>query len=183
MARLAGAIAQYESLNGRFPPAALIGKEGGRLLSWRVLLLPQLGERALFERFHLDEPWDSDHNRALIRFMPSVFRDPAPSSQDAPFTTCYQVFDGRGAAFETPRELSLKKDFDLSKGDIIVLAEADTPVIWTKPQDMAYDPDGPLPTLRLRCDLRYFTARLSGAVMAFPADAIENELRKLIPRQ
>src|SRR5262245_36550552 len=47
--------------DGRFPPAA-IHKEGKPLLSWRVALLPILGQKALYEKFRLEEPWDSPHN-------------------------------------------------------------------------------------------------------------------------
>jgi len=44
-------------------------------LSWRVHLLPYMGdqEKVLYKKFHLDEPWNSTANRALIPLMPSVF--------------------------------------------------------------------------------------------------------------
>lgn len=48
------------------------GTPGDRL-SWRVHLLPYLGESRLYERFRLNEPWDSEHNRALVARMPTVF--------------------------------------------------------------------------------------------------------------
>src|SRR5262249_51023615 len=35
-------------------------------LSWRVALLPHLGQVALFQKFHLNESWDSAHNIALV---------------------------------------------------------------------------------------------------------------------
>ncbi len=43
-------------------------------LSWRVHLLPFLGHADLFNRFHLDEPWNSPHNMTLLDKMPEVFR-------------------------------------------------------------------------------------------------------------
>ena len=57
---------------GRFPAAA-ISKDGKPLLSWRVALLPFLGEKGLYEQFHLDEPWDSPHNKLLLDQMPNVY--------------------------------------------------------------------------------------------------------------
>ena len=42
-------------------------------LSWRVHLLPSLGLKALHSEFHLDEPWDSEHNKTLISRMPTIF--------------------------------------------------------------------------------------------------------------
>ena len=43
------------------------GKPG---LSWRVAILPYLEQDTLYKQFKLDEPWDSPHNKKLIRQMP-----------------------------------------------------------------------------------------------------------------
>jgi hypothetical protein len=45
-------------------------------LSWRVALLPALGEEDLYKQFKLNEPWDSEHNKQLIAKMPKVFASP-----------------------------------------------------------------------------------------------------------
>lgn len=45
-------------------------------LSWRVQLLPYLGEEELYKQFKLNEPWDSDANKPLIGKMPRVFSTP-----------------------------------------------------------------------------------------------------------
>ena len=44
-----------------FPPVQI-----GPGLSWRVKLLPYLGETKLYQEFHRDEPWDSRHNQTLL---------------------------------------------------------------------------------------------------------------------
>ena len=49
---------------------------GKALLSWRVALLPFLEENELYKQFHLDEAWDSDHNKKLLAKMPRVFAPP-----------------------------------------------------------------------------------------------------------
>ncbi len=46
-------------------------------LSWRVHLLPFLGEAVLYREFHLDEPWDSPHNMTLVSRMPQVYGEDA----------------------------------------------------------------------------------------------------------
>lgn len=51
-----------------------LGNSKGQQLSWRVHSLPKLGEQALYDQFHLDEPWDSPHNKTLIRKMPDLFK-------------------------------------------------------------------------------------------------------------
>jgi hypothetical protein len=62
-----------------FPRANGDGEGENTGLSWRVHLLQFLdpAEVDLYEKFHLDEPWDSDHNKTLIAKMPNVFRSPA----------------------------------------------------------------------------------------------------------
>src|SRR5262245_13041155 len=57
---------RYAGKQGSYPAQAIYGKDGKPLLSWRVALLPSLEEQALYDQFHLDEPWDSEHNQKLI---------------------------------------------------------------------------------------------------------------------
>src|SRR5262245_50271856 len=92
----------YCEYNGRrFPAAAICGKDGRPLLSWRVQILPYLEEEKLYKQFKLDEPWDSQHNLALLPQMPTVYRSPSEAEVQAdPGNTFYQVFVGPGAAFE-----------------------------------------------------------------------------------
>ena len=66
----------YDSTHGSLPPHAIYGKDGKPLLSWRVLILPYIEEQALYEQFHLDEPWDSPHNEPLLRQIPRCYRSP-----------------------------------------------------------------------------------------------------------
>ena len=65
---------RYHDAHGKKLPASAIRDRAGKpLLSWRVALLPHLGQDALYKQFKLDEPWDSEHNRKLIPRMPAVF--------------------------------------------------------------------------------------------------------------
>ena len=74
---------------GRFP-AAVISKDNKPLLSWRVALLPYLGEKSLYYKFHLDEPWNSPHNKVLLDQMPDVYA-PVLRKDEAKTSTYYQV--------------------------------------------------------------------------------------------
>ena len=66
------AMHNYHDARGRLPAAYTVDKDGKPLLSWRVLILPYTEEAALYKEFHLDEPWDSEHNKNLIARMPAV---------------------------------------------------------------------------------------------------------------
>ena len=67
----------FHTKNGYFP--AGVATANRRIgLSWRVAVLPYLGEpeRELYQLFKLDEPWDSPANIQLVERMPSVFAPP-----------------------------------------------------------------------------------------------------------
>jgi hypothetical protein len=66
----------------------------GSGLSWRVHLLPELGEDELYRKFHLDEPWDSPHNLPLVTEMPAAFR--AIGSRAPVGWTTLKIFDLEG---------------------------------------------------------------------------------------
>src|SRR5579871_1770169 len=97
--QLAIAMHQYQAAHGRFPAAAICDANGRPLLSWRVALLAHLGprEHALFQQFHLNEPWDSPHNKRLLAQMPEIYR--CATIAAPPDETVYQVFVGNGAPF------------------------------------------------------------------------------------
>jgi hypothetical protein len=139
----------YHDKYGRLPPAVVYGKDGKPLHSWRVLLLPHLDQEDLYRQFKMDEPWDSPHNIKPLPRIPAVYCPPPGkiSSMPAYHTVCH-VFVGPGAAFEGGRGLRIPDDFPDGTAQTILVVEAGEPVPWTKPQDLPYAPDQPLPHLR-----------------------------------
>jgi hypothetical protein len=93
------AMHSYSAMHGHLPPAAIYDKDDKPLLSWRVLLLPYLEQNTLYKEFHLNEPWDSEHNKQLLTKMPKLFAGPDEKALAA-HETHYQVFVGKGTAFE-----------------------------------------------------------------------------------
>jgi hypothetical protein len=53
------ALQNYHDQHGSFPPAYTLGPDNKPWHSWRVLILPQLGEQKLYQEYRFDEPWDS----------------------------------------------------------------------------------------------------------------------------
>jgi hypothetical protein len=131
--------------SGRLPPAVVYDKDGTPLLSWRVLILPYVEQKGLYERFKLDEPWDSPHNIALLSEMPSVYALPSgKASKFPPYHTVCHVFVGKDTAFEGKEGLRLREDFPDGSSNTLLLVEAGKPVPWTKPDELVYDPERPL---------------------------------------
>jgi hypothetical protein len=133
----------YHDAKGFFPPPASRGRDGKALLSWRVAILPFVDEMALFKQFHLDEAWDSPHNRTLIDKMPEIYRLPV-SRNKAKGLTNYLLAVGNGAAFtaDAPTKITDIKD---GTSHTIMAVEVDDrhAVVWTKPDDLEFDPDEP----------------------------------------
>jgi hypothetical protein len=121
------AIQTHHHENHRLPPAAIRGPDGTPLLSWRVGILPYLGEdgKELYEQFKLDEPWDGPHNRTLLARMPPVYRLPF-DGWTLPHMTFFQVFVGPGTAFERDG-LRLNVDFPDGLSGTILVAEGAVP--------------------------------------------------------
>ena len=137
------AIHDYEERHKHLPGNAIRDEAGKPLLSWRVAILPYIEQEVLYERFKLDEPWDSRHNIALLKEMPQIYAMP---NQAETTETYMQVLVGPGTAFErTDKPLTLQKDFPDGRSNTILLVVADRPVPWTKPEDMAFHPEGVFP--------------------------------------
>jgi prepilin-type processing-associated H-X9-DG protein len=153
--RLGLALHYYQEAHGFFPPPALNGPDGTPLLSWRVAVLPHLGYGPLYERFHLGEPWDSPHNRALLAEMPSEFACPGGPGRSAG-RTGYRVVVGpptdpysANTPFEPTRGVDIREITDGTSNTILVF-ETDALVPWTKPDDLHWARGEPPPRLASR---------------------------------
>ena len=150
------AMHSYHDVHNYLPPTqwgtkVVDGKPPTGNLSWRVAILPYVEQEALYRQFKHDEPWDSPHNKALIPQMPKIFecpRAPAPPGQ-----TYYKVFTpAPKSQFKTLLDRTEKRRFaEVTDGlsNTIMVVEGGEPVTWTKPDDIVFDPNEPLPKLSL----------------------------------
>ena len=145
------AVLNYHDAMQTFP-AGFADKDGNPGLSWRVAVLPYIEQAALFQLFKLDEPWDSPNNKALVARMPPVF---APPRVETNGYTFYRGFSGPNT-WLPPQQQPVRpgqplrgvriNDITDGTSNTIVVAEAYEPVIWTKPDEMAFAPNS-LPKL------------------------------------
>ena len=182
LSRILLAFRNYEGEHGHLPAAAICDKDGKPLLSWRVAILKHLGHENLLNAFHLDEPWDSAHNKKLLARMPSVYLPLQPNAKK-PYTTSWQVFVGKGTPFEGTKGMPLKdirkgKDF----GKVILCAEGAEPVLWTKPDDLVYAANKPLPKLGGHYPTGFFIGMLDGSTCFVKARFNDQILRLAISR-
>ncbi|WP_442510948.1 DUF1559 domain-containing protein [Novipirellula sp. SH528] len=146
MKQIGLAMHNHYSLNRALPDRAIRDADGKPLLSWRVKLLPFLEEQALYDEFHLDEPWDSEHNLKLLPRMPATYVDPSVPAE--PGYTVFQLPVGPETLFPEQGERKFQEVLDgLSNTIMVVETNRSIAVPWTKPADVEIDINNPLPQL------------------------------------
>ena len=153
-------------------------KDGRVLLSWRVLLLPHIGEEKLYKEFKLDEPWDSTHNKKLIAKMPKVYAPVRGKAKEG--ETFYQRFVGKDAIWN-------EKGSDYKIGNIpdgtsntALVVEAGDPVIWTQPTDLPFAEKAPLPKLGGLFDGEFHLLLCDGSVLRCKKDFDQETMKYVI---
>jgi hypothetical protein len=122
-------------------PSDIYSDDGKPLLSWRVRVLPFIEEQALYNQFHLDEPWDSEHNRPLIDQMPAFLASPSGGEAGK---TRFLAFKGAATMFPGGEGVRLQEVTDGTSNTLLfVQAAPEAAVEWTKPADLEYDAAAP----------------------------------------
>lgn len=146
---IADAMNAYASDHGTYPPPMTRDATGNPLHSWRVLLLPYLGEEELYSQFDLDQPWDAQVNQPLsYQTMPAVYRH--PSGDGWARGTAYCLVTGPGTLFPPGGPLSPNQVTD-GKDKTVLVTEARTQgqmTSWIEPVDL--DVAGVAGTIDLR---------------------------------
>jgi len=177
---IAKAIRAYEATHRTLPNNSY-DDHGRPLLSWRVHILPFLGDEAtrLYRDFHLKEPWDSPHNLSLVDRMPTRYEN---SAGNAPLnTTYYRGFSHAGAIFEKsrpgkkPTPISLDDGIPDGASNTILIVEAE-PVEWSKPDDLDWPVGTPRPNLGGVNPNRPY-------IIAVMADGRSRRIRRDVPDQ
>lgn len=132
------ALLQYHNDNGRFPPAAVLDAKGRPTHSWRVLLLPYLGEDALFRQYNMSLPWDDPQNQLLSAQMPAVYH--CPDSLNVPGSeTSYMVVTGPEAVFRPTQSATLLDIKDGAPNTLLVVETTGMAINWLEPRDLSRD--------------------------------------------
>jgi hypothetical protein len=135
----------YHDTHKKFPAHASYSDDGQPLLSWRVHILPFIdGGQELYAQFKQDEPWDSEHNKALIAQMPAVYQHPNVKLE--PGKTNYLALVGNDCILNGTKEGVGIRNITDGTSKTIAFVEADPAqaVEWTKPDDLEFNPEDPV---------------------------------------
>ena len=181
LSRIGKALRDYHDEHGHFPARASRSEYGYPLLSWRVAILPHLGEKELYSRFSLHEPWDSEHNKKLLPLMPSVFQLAEGESAKKDRTQIVvPVVKGSMWVNRDNAQRTLKQLADGAANTMATLALPNRKgVVWTKPDDAAFTPESLKPTLFGTCT-ECSVGLFDGSVLEVHRDAAADDLVALV---
>jgi Protein of unknown function (DUF1559) len=181
------AMHEHHDARHRLPAAYSRKEDGTKLLSWRVHLLPFLGEDVLYAQFHLDEPWDSEHNKKLIPKIPTVFISPALGDDAA--KKGLTGFVGPAAPktiFDGGEAIPFSKIRDGTSHTVAFIeVDVEHAVIWSQPGDLNVDWKAPLKGLKLwkvETGSVFLTVFCDGKVQAISDKISSADFRRLLQR-
>jgi hypothetical protein len=137
----------------------------------------------LYKQFHLDEPWDSEHNKKLIPLMPKLYAGRNPALAAAGKTTLLAPL-GDATMFPVRQEGTKIAEVTDGTSNTIFLVEAkdEDAVIWTKPDDLKIDPANPAKDLANHDGKGYWVLLADGSVHFISASMDKKNLWALFTR-
>ncbi|MFN0198429.1 MAG: DUF1559 domain-containing protein [Planctomycetaceae bacterium] len=156
-------------------------KKGQTLLSWRVQLLPFLGHKDLYRKFKHNEPWDSEHNKTLIAEMPAIYAAPGGANREDG-KTCFLTIRADDSAFPAEKRIGFRDIKDGTSNTIMIVeANEDSSVVWTRPDDYVL-PEKPLQGLIRSKEPGIIVGMCDGAVYRLSTSIDDERFRKLVSR-
>lgn len=129
------AVQNYHDVYKSFPPAYVADETGKPMHSWRVLILPFLEQKPLYDQYRFDEPWDGPNNRQLAATSLKLFECPSDGN---PLTgqTSYVAVVGPGTVWPGAKCISLSDITDGSENTILVVEVHNSGIQWMEPRDL-----------------------------------------------
>jgi len=135
---IAEALADYQQVHGTYPPPYLKDQDGRPTHSWRVLILPFLEEKELYDSYDFSQPWNGPNNRKLAQRMPECYR--SPQSRDGqPFATTYVAIVGAQTAWPTDGRVQFDDIRDGVSRTILLVEIDNSDIDWMEPRDVTFD--------------------------------------------
>ena len=140
------AINLYEYEHGHYPPPFTTDENGRPLHSWRVLILPYLEMRDLFDQIDLTKPWNHPDNLRFADAMPQVFDCPKATESSPTFTTAYVAVTGHDTVWRPDATVSTRDVPDGTSKTVLVIECEAARTHWMAPNDVLFDDIVPVET-------------------------------------
>jgi type II secretory pathway pseudopilin PulG len=131
------ALQNYHDTFACFPPAVVTDANGKPLYSGRVLLLPFMEQKPLYDQFDKTQAWDSPANRAITSQTLQVFTDPSAPKAKVPGQTDFLFVTGKGTIFDPPEVSSgFSKIRDGTSNTMCMIEIKNSGINWAEPRDL-----------------------------------------------
>ena len=128
------AMLNYHDVYQQFPPAVVKDANGQPLYSGRVLLLPYMEQKPLYDQWDLTQAWNSPRNSTLSGMTIPAFCDPSAGSP-TPGRTDYLFVVGTGTAFDASSGHDMSSLRDGTTNTLLMIDVQNTGVQWAEPRD------------------------------------------------
>lgn len=138
--KIALALNNYAADHGTYPPPIIRNAVGKPMHSWRVLLLPYLGENEVYNTYNQSLPWDDPTNLSLQWEVPRVYLHPNSGAGGWSAQAAFYLITGPGTLFPPSGPLGPSQIADRASQTILV-AEGDpvaSSASWLEPLDLNY---------------------------------------------
>ena len=139
--KIASAMNAYAADHGTYPAPMTVDSKGTPLHSWRVLLLPYLGEEDLYDRINLKLPWNHAENMMVMQYSaPMVYQHPSSNNNGYGSGPAYFLITGTGTLFPASGPLAPADVTDDVTQTLLVIegAPVTTPMSWAEPVDLPF---------------------------------------------
>jgi hypothetical protein len=136
MRNIALALQQYESVHGSFPPAYVADANGNPMHSWRVLILPYIEQRRIYDQYDFNEPWDGPNNSQLHATYVKLFM--CPSDVMSRTNTSYVVVTGPKTMWPGAKTTKMSDLKDGADSTIMLVEVHNSGIHWMEPRDLDF---------------------------------------------
>ncbi len=133
------ALHNYHDTYGSLPPAYVADADGKPIHSWRVLILPFMENKPLYDKYRFDEAWDGPNNSKLHGEIVHVFSCPSQPGRQRRTDTSYVVVSGPVTAWPGDKPVKLSEFTDGTSNTILVVEIANSGIHWMEPRDLQID--------------------------------------------
>lgn len=134
------AMQNYSASKMRLPYAYISDDDGKPIHSWRVSLLPFIGQENLYNEYSFDEPWDGPNNSKLHSIVVPAYYCPDKITAEADvFRASYVVVTGEGTAFDGTKKISASDIADGLSNTLAIVEVKSANTHWMEPVDITID--------------------------------------------
>lgn len=127
---------EYHTRHGQ-PPPSISRSENDQPISWRVLIMPEVGSGRTVA-YDSTKPWNDPANLSLLEQRPASLSCPSAVDHKSNYTY-YAAITGEGTLQPNTGPLSLSEVTDGISNTILLGEAAGLQIPWTEPRDISVD--------------------------------------------